>query len=327
MVVTGGDAPRDPRRAGTIPAVDLHPEPLTDETLDEAVAFFGAANPFSQKTWGWDTGRFVDWRWGRNAVVFSDDPGWFGRNCRLFREDGRLRLVAVAEYGEDDVCLVTGAEDPAAVAAALASVRADHERRGLGLALEFSDRAAWLREVCREAGLVEEPATGHEWEYDLAGLPEVPPVPDGFEVLTLADTGDAVYRGVSDCLRAAFGVERDLVPQLRHLEANPMFRPELSVVAVAPGGRVAGYCRGTADAGNGVCGIDPVATHPDFQGRGLAKAVVLRCLHNQRALGGRFAYIGSAPEPAPGTFLYRSLGPAGRTTACTWRIPAEGSSA
>ena len=128
----------------------------------------------------------------------------------------------------------------------------------------------------------------------------------------------AVYAGISDCFAKAFGREADGVPALLSLEENPMFRPELSVFARSPEGTIAAYCRGTADADNGVCGIDPVCTHPDFQRLGLGKAVVQRCFANQRALGGRFSYIGSRPEPAPGTFLYRSLGPKGRTVTSTW---------
>ena len=97
-----------------------------------------------------------------------------------------------------------------------------------------------------------------------------------------------------------------------------MFRPELSVYVRSPEGTIVAYCRGTADPDNGVCGIDPVCTDPDFQRLGLGKAVVERCFANQRAVGGRFSYIGSLPEPAPGTFLYRSLGPRSRTDLSTW---------
>ncbi len=102
-----------------------------------------------------------------------------------------------------------------------------------------------------------------------------------------------------------------------------MFRPELSVFARSPDGRIAAYCRGTVNPDNGVCGIDPVCTHPDYRGMGLAKAVVHACFRRQRGLGGRYCYIGSAPEPALSTFLYRSLGPVGRTVTCAWSRPAQ----
>ena len=38
-------------------AMRLLDEGLTGEDLDAVVAFFREANPFAQRTWGWDTGR------------------------------------------------------------------------------------------------------------------------------------------------------------------------------------------------------------------------------------------------------------------------------
>ena len=101
-----------------------------------------------------------------------------------------------------------------------------------------------------------------------------------------------------------------------------MYDPRLSVFVIAPDGRVAAYCRGEVDPDNGICGIDPVCTHPDFQKKGLGRAVVVRCLETQKRLGGRFSFIGSGPEPAPGIHLYRSLGPSTVRPACAWSLPA-----
>ena len=166
--------------------------------------------------------------------------------------------------------------------------------------------------------VVEEPApSGIEWEYDLDRLSAPPPVAEGFTIDSLVDTD---YAGVTECIQQGFGREMDYEPGLRSLESSPFFQPELSVIARSPDGRIAAYCRGTVDPGNGVCGIDPVVCHPDFQRMGLSTAAVHTCFRTQRALGGRFSYIGSAPEPAPGTYLYQSLGPSSRTVACTWSL-------
>jgi hypothetical protein len=305
--------------------MELREEPLTDETLDEVVAFFRTSNPFAQKTLGWDTGRFMDFRWANNAVRAADDPDWFGRYCRVFRDGGEIRAVAVAEDGGDAEFIITSGEDGAAVRQVLPRLIEIHRERGSGLQFEVSDAAEWLRDIFVGAGLTEEKGTGHEWEYELASLPEPAPVAAGFTIETLEGVVDRVpvYAGISDCFRKAFGREADGVPALLSLEQNPMFRPELSVFARSPEGTVAAYCRGTTDPDNGVCGIDPVCTDPDFQRLGLGKAVVQRCFANQRALGGRFSYIGSLPEPAPGTFLYRSLAPKSRTVSSTWNYRYE----
>ncbi len=297
--------------------MDIAEEPLTDENLAEAVAFMRRSNPFAQLTWGWDTGRFVDWRWGSNAVEAGNDRDWFGRHCRVFRSESAIQALAVAEDGADAHCIITSDIDELLVRHVLDAL-VERRTENAGLSFEFSDTAEWLRDIFSSVGLMETPGMGHEWEYDLSDVASEARVPAGFAIETLAGAHDADYAGISECIGRAFGRDSDFEPALRSIEANPMFRPELSVFARNPEGRIAAYCRGTVDSGNGVCGIDPVCTHPDFRRLGLGKAVVQACFATQRDLGGRFSYIGSAMEPAVGTYLYRSLGPSSRTTYCRW---------
>lgn len=300
----------------------LQAEALTNANLEEVVAFLRESNPFAQKTWGWDTGRFMDWRWGSNTIADQQEPGWFSTHCTLFRDRVGIKALAIAEEGHDDTCIITSEEDPDSVRSVVDWLIGQRVGRNAGLRFEAAERAVWLAAVLRECGLIEERGTGNEWEYDLSTLPEPVVLAEGFTIAPLGIDRAADYRGIADCISAAFNTDRDVQPVLEGLEANPMFRPELSVFARSPEGRIAAYCRGTVDAGNGVCGIDPVCCHPDFQRMGLSKAVVQACLRTQRDLGGRFTYIGSAPEPAPGTFLYRSLGPSDVATASTWTMNA-----
>ena len=296
----------------------IETEPLTDGRLDEAIAFMRSANPDAQATWGWDTGRFVDWRWGSNSLREAESPGWFRRHGTIVRRDGAIAAMVIAEEGGPDHCILTAAEDAGLVGDALDWLIADHSN---GLSLTCSDEAHWLHELLTRHGLEKAGAAGVEWEYDLTDGPAPTRSPDGFAITGLSPDRTSDYDGITRCLQRAFGGRTDLVPVLRSLESNPLFRPELSVVARSPDGTIAAYCRGTVDPDNGVCGIDPVATDPDFQGRGLGKAVVRACFATQRRLGGRRCFIGSAPEPAPGTYLYRSLGPVGVTTFSTWSVP------
>lgn len=296
----------------------LDHEPLTDETLDEVVAFIRRSNPFAQNAWGWDIGRFMDWRWGINTVFEATQPGWFSKHCTVFREGPAISAVSIAEYGAEHRCIITTGEDSAAVRWALDWLMS--ARRDLGLRFDFSDTESWLRDLLATAGFAETPNTGIDWEYDLATVADVAPVPAGFTIESLAGDPTPDYPGIAECIQAAFGSDFDHLPGLRSLESNPMFRPELSVVARSPDGRIAAYCRGVVDPDTGVCSIDPVCCHPDFQRRGLSKAIVQSCFQTQRDLGGRFSYIGSAPEPAPGTYLYRSLGPSSVNTLCAWSL-------
>ncbi len=296
----------------------LSEEPLSDDNLAEVLAFVRAANPTAQQTWGWDGGRFVDWRWGSNTKAESANPGWFSEHGRVFRSSDELVAVALAEYGGDDVCILTTTSDREIVGWVIKALDDRRSDGGVGLRLTVSESATWLVPLFEQFGFVETPRTAIEWEYRLSDMPDTSKLPEGFTVEMLSDERSDDYDGIAACIKRAFDTERDVRATLVSLEANPMFRPELSVFIRSPVGRVAAYCRGTVDPVNGVSAIDPVCTHPDFGRMGLGTAVVQACFRAQRDLGGRFSYIGSAPEPAPSTNLYLSLGPSSRNDFSTW---------
>ena len=296
----------------------LTQEPLTDDNLSDVLEFVRAANPTAQQTWGWDGGRFVDWRWGSNTKAEAANPGWFAEHGRVFRYDGDIAALSLAEYGGDEVCILTTTPDREIVGAVIEALDARRSDDGVGLRLTVSESATWLVPVFEQFGFTETPRTSIEWEYLLADMPDTSKLPEGFTVETLSYEQGVDYAGIAECIKRAFDTDRDVQATLVSLEANPMFRPDLSVFVRSPDGRVAAYCRGTVDPLNGVAAIDPVCTHPDFGRMGLGKAVVQACFRAQRDLGGRFSYIGSAPEPAPSTNLYRSLGPSSRNDFSTW---------
>lgn len=297
---------------------ELADRALTASDLGEVVDFFRRSNPFAQLTWGWDTSRFVDWHYSAISPSQQSADGWFSEHCQVFRDDSSIRAVFVAEDRGFTGCIITPSEDPTSVIRVLDWVRRHREVSDNALRFEFSKSAGWLSEIFAGAGFAQGPDSGLEWEYDLDSVSVRTLVPSGYTVDDLTEDRDDDLRGIADCIKMSFGSERDVLSSLRRLRANPMFRPELNIFARSPNGRIAAYCRGTVDPGNGVCGVDPVCCHPDFQRLGLGKAIVQTCFERQRALGGRMSYIGSAPEPAPGTFLYRSLGPESVTVSSTW---------
>jgi GNAT superfamily N-acetyltransferase len=76
----------------------------------------------------------------------------------------------------------------------------------------------------------------------------------------------------------------------------------------SPDGRGASACTIWFDDVNGVGLFEPVATHPDFQGRGLGKAVMTEGLHRMKASGMRQAVLGFDPNNVAALALYTSLG-------------------
>ena len=77
------------------------------------------------------------------------------------------------------------------------------------------------------------------------------------------------------------------------MQSGPNFRPELTVVAVGPEGNFVSYCGTWFDPANRIAYVEPVATDPDYRGRGLGRAVVLDGIRRCGELGATVAYVGT----------------------------------
>ncbi len=305
-------------RGYTRNAMNITTQPLSDDHLDDAIRFLRSANPFAEHTWGWETGRFLDWRWGGNTLRDRTEPGFFARNGTVIRRNNDIAALVIAERGAEDHCILTAATDADLFEAALAWLLG--RRGGQPTIFYPSDEATWLHDVLLAHGFGKGGVEELGWGYDLTQLGDLPPPPNAFTIDHVH--GESDYPEIARCLEGAFGGKGDRIAVLRSIARNPAYRPDLNVVARSVDGRVASYCRGTVDAVSGVGSIDPVATHPDFQGNGLGRAVVLACFAAQARLGGREIYIGSGPEGSAGSRLYRKLNPVSKISYSGWSRPA-----
>lgn len=294
--------------------MDATTQPLTDDQLDEAIEFLRSANPFAQHTWGWETGRFIDWRWGGNVLRAGDEPGFFARSGTVVRRNGEIAALLIAESGREDHCILNATDDSELFDSVLALLLA--ERKGQPTVFYPSDEATWIHDVLVDHGFTQGDKEEVSWGYDLTQLADLPPAPDSFTIDHVSSESD--YPEVAACLEGAFGDQGDAVAVLRSLAGNPWYVPELSVVARTADGRIASYCRGTVDGDSGMASIDPVATHPDFQGIGLGYAVVLACFAAQARMGGTESYIVSGPDGSAGSHLYRKLDPVSKVSHSEW---------
>jgi mycothiol synthase len=127
-----------------------------------------------------------------------------------------------------------------------------------------------------------------------------PVVPPGFSIRGLR--GSAEASAWVALHRAAFGTENMTLEAKQVLMSLAGYEPELDLVAVAPDGGLAAYvlcsidrdCFALSGIKNGY--TDPVATHPSFQQRGLAKALLLTGLGRLRARGMDFARLSTASD-------------------------------
>ncbi|MDY7077639.1 MAG: GNAT family N-acetyltransferase [Chloroflexota bacterium] len=127
-----------------------------------------------------------------------------------------------------------------------------------------------------------------------------PQVPVGFSIRHV--TGEHEVEALVALHRAAFGTENMTVEERLAMMRVPEYDPELDLLAIAPDNRLAAYCMCSISreenerTGRNEGYTDPVATHPDFQRRGLAQALLLTGFHKLQQRGIDTAVLGTSNE-------------------------------
>jgi predicted N-acetyltransferase YhbS len=153
-----------------------------------------------------------------------------------------------------------------------------------------------LLELTAAAGFAPDGGSGGSTWLDADRRPPVSPLPAGFTLADRRDGGDRAHH-----LAARNG---DQVAQ--RLAECSLYRPDLDLTVLAPGGEVAGYGLFWADPVTGVGLVEPMRTEDAFQHRGLARHVLTSGLDRLARAGcTRFKVGYSGPA---GHHLYLSTG-------------------
>lgn len=135
----------------------------------------------------------------------------------------------------------------------------------------------------------------------------VPPtVPEGF-TLRAAPASDQIAERVK-IHHAAFNSEAVTVEGYNNARRDPAYDPDVDIFILAPDGRFAAFCLAWADAVTGVGDIEPIGVHPDFQRRGLGRAIMLEALHRLRDRGMNRVVLSTWTGNQRALNLYKSLG-------------------
>lgn len=145
-------------------------------------------------------------------------------------------------------------------------------------------------------GFIRDEETALKLDRDLAKPIPLPTLPDGFSIRCLSADEEAAWVALH---RAAFGTENMTLEERQAMTGSPDFDPQLDLVAAAPDGRLAAYVFGSISreeneqTGLKIGYTDPVGTHPDYQRRGLCRALLLECMHRLREKGMQAARLGT----------------------------------
>jgi GNAT superfamily N-acetyltransferase len=140
------------------------------------------------------------------------------------------------------------------------------------------------------------------------------PVPDfqpaeGYTVRTLGDESEHPKRSWVSW-KAFHPGEPDEKYQgwdwYRNVQRAPLYRRDLDLVAVAPNGDFAAFVTLWYDDVTRTAAFEPVGTHPEYQRKGLSKALMAEGLRRVRDLGATLCTVNSYSEQAGN--LYASMG-------------------
>jgi ribosomal protein S18 acetylase RimI-like enzyme len=125
-------------------------------------------------------------------------------------------------------------------------------------------------------------------------------IPDGFTIRSL--TGEAEVPAYVALHRAAFGTENMTIESRLAFMKTQSYIPDLDLVAVAPAGTLAAFVvcsydeTENTDVNHQEAWTDPVGTRPEFQRRGLSKALLLTGMKALKARGIETTILGTGSD-------------------------------
>jgi GNAT superfamily N-acetyltransferase len=142
-------------------------------------------------------------------------------------------------------------------------------------------------------------------------LDELPTIqlPPRFTVQEVGNAADGRLRAA--VTYAAFGLNDDwegYAAAYSQFIGSAVYDGTRDLFVRAPDGRGVSACTIWLDPINAIGLFEPVGTHPDFQGRGLGKAVMAEGMRRMQAAGMQQAIVGFDPNNAAAVALYTALG-------------------
>jgi ribosomal protein S18 acetylase RimI-like enzyme len=260
----------------------------------------------------WQAYRFDYWRWHVNLNIIK-----YPLEQKVFlweTKDGQLAAVLNPEGEHDAILQVHPAwRTPALEAEMLDTAEAHLGRRGRSgkhrLVVWAAREDAVRRRLLTKRGYQTEDWPEHQRRRTLEGtLPSVP-LPEGFKVRPVGGVDELPARSWLSW-RAFHPDEPDEKYEgwewYLNIQRSPLYRQDLDLVAVTPGGALAAFCTVWFDDVTRTGGFEPVGTAPEYRRRGLGKAVMAEGLRRLQRLGATLATVGSY---GPGAHaLYESVG-------------------
>lgn len=158
----------------------------------------------------------------------------------------------------------------------------------------------------------------HQHRRDLKGQIAEVSISKGFEIRSLGNAEELPSRSWASW-RAFHPDEPDEDYEgwewYLNIQKQPLYRRDLDIVAVAPGGEIAGFCTIWYDDVTRTGYYEPVGVVPEYHKRGLGKAMLTEGLRRLKRMGAVREFVGGYSEAA--NALYDSA----VSTICDLNVP------
>ena len=121
-----------------------------------------------------------------------------------------------------------------------------------------------------------------------------PNLPQGFVIRPIVGREEA--EAVASTHRAAFGTGYMTTENRLIIMNTSGYDPSLDLLVVAPDGTIAAYCTCSVNHQTNIGITDPIATHPKYQRKGLARALLLAGLRLLKERGMTSAHLGTSGD-------------------------------
>lgn len=255
---------------------------------------------FTQRIWSLHSRFHVgDIAWQMGLHMLPDEP------MAVWRSNGEVVAWGALAYGE--LSLLVDPDRRSLVGEVMDWARSHHGGYPDTVVL---DRESHLVDHLVSAGYTADPDAPFFLAHhqDLADLPPVPQLPDGFTIRSIRGEEDIARRVAVH--REVWAPSSFTEEKYRSLTVRWPYRSEFDQVVEGPDGRFVASVLGWYDEANRCGEFEPVGTLADFRRQGFSRAVSLSVLHAFRDAGGTTALVyarGDDAYPIPKQ-VYGSLG-------------------
>ncbi|MCK4257365.1 MAG: GNAT family N-acetyltransferase [Halanaerobiales bacterium] len=253
----------------------------------------------------WFFSRFENWHYAHNYNIDKRDIDNLSDKIRLWRNyDGKLVAFCISEYSKGDYYIQVHRKYREVEDEVIQWII--DNTTGMIKIYAFEEDTYRIEKL-KSYGFQCEGHIGNIYAYDLSKILYQKHLADGFRASTLAELED--FHTFFEAKDAAFPHAGSSKERFINKSRAPGYYYEWNIITMSPDERCASFCTAWPDFQCNMAEIDPVGTHPDFQQKGLAKAMLVETFQRLKKAGIEMAYIGTGAEPFPANYIYKSLEP------------------